>query len=133
MFSGGGHKNLKTSKQIQNSNAWSKWMKLQNELKTFENKPNNASQAYSLTTVMSAVQKLEKSWIVSYFSCLINVFASIKSKRIYLLRGGFLTCWFSVFIEKAEMSNKVLRINPNDIRIHIICKQDWRTWIVLKL
>jgi hypothetical protein len=32
----------------------------------------------------------------------------------------FLTCWLSVLIEKAEMSNKVLKISPKDMRIHII-------------
>lgn len=34
------------------------------------------------------------------------------------------TCWFSVFIEKAEMSKSVLSNNPNEIRIHIICKSE---------
>jgi hypothetical protein len=34
------------------------------------------------------------------------------------------TCWFSVLIEKAEMSKSVLSNNPNEIRIHIICKSE---------
>lgn len=46
----------------------------------------------------------------------------ILPRKSHFMSQKFLTCWLSVLIEKAEMSNKALKINPNDMRIHIICK-----------
>lgn len=70
---------------------------------------------------MSGVQKLEKSKEKVIFVCSDKVVCFHKCRVLWCER--FLTCWFSVFIEKAEMSNRVPKINPNNVRIHMICKQ----------